>query len=115
MDWFEMLTGFRETAYEDTRAKLKVECGRLQSLVNGKSYGIGELELVPLQVLRDKVKSSGGLPGRLKVSVLTGDVRQMHRSRENSGALFQVASQFNLLEMASPTRTPEHGVTCYQY
>ena len=25
MDWFEKLTGFRETDYDDTRAKLKVE------------------------------------------------------------------------------------------
>jgi hypothetical protein len=47
MDWFELLTGFRETGYEDTRAKLKVEGRRLRSLVNGKSYAIGELELVP--------------------------------------------------------------------
>ena len=102
MDWFERLTGFRETSYDDTRAKLKVEGSRLQSLVNGKSYGIGELELVPLQALRERVKSAGGLPGRLKVSVVTGDVRQMHQSPENAGALFQVASQFNLLEMTSP-------------
>lgn len=36
------------------------------------------------------------------------------RSPENAGALFQVASQFNLLEMTSPTVTPEHGVTRYQ-
>ena len=115
MDWFETLTGFRETNYDDTRAKLKVEGSRLQSLVNGKSYGIGELELVPLQTLRERVKSAGGLPGRLKVSVVTGDVRQMHRSPENAGALFQVASQFNLLEMVSPTVTPEHGVTRYQH
>ena len=115
MDWFEILTGFRETAYDDTRAKLKVEGARLQSLINGKSYGIGELELVPLQALRERVKSAGGLPGRLKVSVVTGDVRQMHQSPENAGALFQVASQFNLLEMVSPTATPEHGVTCYQH
>ena len=115
MDWFERLTGFRETGYDDTRAKLKVEGSRLQSLVNGKSYGIGELELVPLQTLRDRVKSAGGLPGRLKVSVVTGDVRQMHQSPENAGALFQVASQFNLLEMVSPTVTPEHGVTRYQH
>jgi hypothetical protein len=42
MDWFEKLAGFRETSYDDTRAKLKVEGSRLQSLVNGKSYGIGE-------------------------------------------------------------------------
>ena len=115
MDWFEILTGFRETGYDDTRAKLKVEGSRLQSLINGKSYGIGELELVPLQALRERVKSAGGLPGRLKVSVVTGDVRQMHQSPENAGALFQVASQFNLLEMVSPTVTPEHGVTRYQH
>lgn len=115
MDWFESLTGFRETDYDDTRAKLVVEGSRLRSLVNGKSYGIGKLELVPLQALRAKAKSASALPGRLKVSVVRGDVRQMHRSRENAGAVFQVASQFNLLEMASPTVTPEHGVTRYQH
>src|SRR5580704_47893 len=114
MDWFERLTGFRETPYGDTRAKLKVEGSRLQSLINGKSYGIGELELVPLQALRERVKSADGLPGRLKVSVVTGDVRQLHQSPENAGALFQVASQFNLLEMTSYDVTPEQGVTRYQ-
>ena len=61
------------------------------------------------------MKSAGGLTGRLKVSVVTGDVRQLHRSPENTGALFQVASQFNLLEMVSPTVTPEQGVTRYQH
>ena len=115
MDWFERLTGYRETNYDDTRSKLKVDGDRLQSLINGKSYGIGELELVSLQALRERVKSAGGFPGRLKVSVVTGDVRKMHQSLENIGALFQVASQFNLLEMVSPTVTPEHGVTGYQY
>ena len=30
MDWFEKLTGFRETSYEDTRSKLEVEGGRLR-------------------------------------------------------------------------------------
>jgi hypothetical protein len=107
MDWFEKLTGFRETGYDDTRAKLKVEGCQLQSLINGKGYDIGDLELVSLQTLRDKVKSVGGLPGRLKVGVVTGDVRHMHRLPENAGALFQVASQFNLLEMAGPEVTPE--------
>jgi hypothetical protein len=71
--------------------------------------------LVPLQTLRERAKSARALPGRLKVSVVRGDVRQMHQSPENTGALFQVASQFNLLEMVSPTATPEHGVTCYQH
>jgi hypothetical protein len=114
MDWFEKLTGFRETHYEETRAQLEVEGRSLLSRVNGARYGIGELELVSLQALREMAKSSGNLPGRIKTSVVTGDVRRMHQSRENAGALFQVASQFNLLEMVSPDVTPEHGVTRYQ-
>ena len=88
LDWFERLTGFRETSYDDTRAKLKVEGNQLKSLINGKSYEIGELKLVPLQSLREKANASGELPGRLKVSVVTGDVRQMHQAPENAGALF---------------------------
>ena len=115
MDWFERITGFRETDYDDTRAKLVVEGNRLRSLVNANSYRIGELELVQLQALRERARSAGGLPGRLKVRVVIGDVRKMHQSPENAGALFQVASQFNLLEMVSPTVTPEQGVTRYQH
>ena len=115
MDWFETLTGFRETDYDDTRAKLRIEGSRLRSLVNGKSYEIGKLELISLDALRQRVRSTGGVAGRLKVSLVTGDVRDMHRSSENTGALFQVASQFNLLEMTGPGVTPEQGVTRYQF
>lgn len=114
MNWFERLTGFRETEYYDTRSKLKVEGTQLRSMVNGKSYCIGTLELVSLQTLRDRVSTGSGLPGRLNVSLVRGDVREMHRRPENSGALFQVASQFNLLEMMSPSVTPEQGVTRYE-
>jgi hypothetical protein len=39
----------------------------------------------------------------------------MHQSPKNAGALFQVASQFNLLEMVLPRVTPEHGVTRYAH
>ena len=114
MDWFERITGFRETDYDETRRQIEVDGKLLRSLVNGKSYGIGELELVSLRTLRERLNADGGLPGRLKVSVVTGDVRKLHLSPENSGALFQVASQFNLLEMTSQDVTPEHGVTRYQ-
>lgn len=37
------------------------------------------------------------------------------RFPENAGAVFQVASQFNLLEMTGPSVTPEHGVTGYAH
>jgi hypothetical protein len=115
MDWFEQLAGFREGSYEETRAKLKVDAGRLQSLVNAKSYRVGEFELVPLQTLRERARSVVGPSGRLKARVVRGDVRQMHGVREYAGALFQVASQFNALEMTGPDITPEDGVTRYQY
>jgi hypothetical protein len=115
MDWFEKLTGFREIDYDETRARLTVEGKRLRSLVNDRDYCIGELELVSLESLRGRVNAAGKLPGRLRVSVVTGDVRRMHRLPENAGALFQVASQLNLLEMVSPEVTPEQGVTRYQH
>jgi hypothetical protein len=114
MDWFERLTGFRETNYAETRGKLAVHEQQLKSLVNGKIYGIGELEFVSLETLRQRVKSVGGRTGRLRVSLVTGDVREMHRRSEYAGAVFQVVSQFNLLEMTGPDVTPEQGVTIYQ-
>lgn len=113
MDWFEKITGFRETGYEETRARLEVEGEDLRSRVNGARYGIGQLELISLQTLRERAQPSADLPGRIRASVVTGDVRRMHRAPENAGALFQVASQFNLLEMVSPAVTPEQGVTRY--
>jgi hypothetical protein len=114
VDWFERLTGFPETDYESTRAKLAVEGRQLRSLVNGAVYSIGKLEVVSLETLRERAASIS-FPGRLRTRVVIGDVRQMHRAPENAGALFQVASQFNLLEMTGPSVTPEHGVTCYQH
>lgn len=43
-----------------------------------------------------------------------GDVRALHAQAEFEGALFQVASQMNLLEMIGPSRSPEDGVTIYR-
>lgn len=114
MDWFERLTGFRERSYEDTRARLAIEGRQLLSLKNGHRYGIGELELASLQSLRDRVLESEGLPGRLTVRNVEGNVAAMHGMPEYAGALFQVASQFNLLEAPSEKVTPEQGVTRYQ-
>ena len=51
MDWFEKLTGFKESDDASTRARSSVENGRLTSLVNGKNYRTGQLELVKLSEL----------------------------------------------------------------
>jgi hypothetical protein len=114
VDWFEKLTGFPETDYHSTRAKLMVEGRKLRSLVNGARYGIGELEVISLESLRERANATVRLPGRLRTSLVVGDVRKMHQTPENRSALFQVASQFNLLEMIGPSVTPEQGVTRYK-
>ena len=115
MDWFEKLTGFRETTYEETRAKLIIDGDRLCSQVNGKSYLVGHLEVVSLAQLRHAVNLANMASGRSKVSAIAGDVRELHRDVAYTGALFQVASQFNFLEMVSPNVTPEDGVTRYEF
>ena len=112
MDWFERLFGFREEGYASTQQRLAVEGDCLCSLVNGKRYGIGHFTMPSLGELRARVRPA---PGRLTASIVSGDVRQLHRAPEYAGALFQVASQFNMLEMPGPSVTPEAGVTDYQH
>jgi hypothetical protein len=114
MNWFERLAGFVEKDYDETRGKLEVDGSRLRSRVNEKEYGIGKLELVSLQALRDRVRSEPLRQDRLRVTNVTGDVRRLHRAPEYAGAVFQVASQFNLLEMIGPDVKPEDGVTRYE-
>jgi len=111
-DWFEALTGFAEAGYSETRAKLVVEGEELVSRVNGQRYAIGRLELVKLATLRSRVAMPPTRRSRL--GWIKADVRALHASPEFEGALFQVASQFNLLEMVGPSVTPEDGVTRYR-
>ncbi|MFB7894497.1 hypothetical protein ACFC1I_20000 [Microbacterium sp. NPDC056044] len=113
MDWFESLTGFREEGYDATREKLRIDGGELVSSVNGRRYGIGALEVPTLDDLRRRTTIPTG--GRTTVRCVTGDARAMHSDPDLAGTLFQVASQFNLLEMAGPSITPEDGVTRYAH
>lgn len=115
MDWFEKITGFREIGYEETRSRLWVADGRLHSTHNTRSYGVGVLETPSVAELRTRAFAvmERSTP-RLKVSCVSGDVRRMHVDPQNERALFQVASQFNLLEMTSDRVKPEHGVTRYE-
>lgn len=112
MDWFERITGFRELAYEETQAKLSVDEGYLASKHSDRRFAIGVLETPTLAELRAWTGRSSRR-GTTKVSCVVGDARQLHADPANRAALFQVASQFNLLEMVGPSVTPEHGVTRY--
>jgi Swiss Army Knife protein, DSP-PTPase phosphatase domain len=115
-DWFEDLFGFRERSYDETQKNLEVVGTTLHSRVNQHTYAIGELKTPSVKALRDEAaRVVDGLRGRLNVSTISGDVRRMHGNPAHRGALFQVASQFNLLEMTGPDVSPEDGVTRYIY
>jgi len=112
MDWFEQLFGFVEGDYESVRDQLELRGNRLRSRANDRSYGIGRLETPSLEELRARATESG-TETPVRVSNIIGDAGQLHAEAENAGCLFQVASQFNLLEMIGPGRVPEDGVTGY--
>jgi hypothetical protein len=114
MNWFYELTGFEESDYASTRAQFAVDGGDLVVIGSGRRYGIGELELASLAELRARTAPLKEGSGGPRVRTVRGDARRMHRQADYAGALFQVASQFNLLEMVSPEVTPEDGVTRYE-
>ena len=49
----------------------------------------------------------------LKYLTMTSPAHTVHMNPSYSGSIFQVASQFNALEMAGPTLTPQQGITIY--
>ncbi len=114
MDWFEKITGFKEGEYRETQARLGIENGKLISDATEKVFAVGKLEIISLADLRSRAEFID-IAGNLSFDILEGNVRYLHADPDYSGALFQVASQFNLLEMIDPTVTPEAGVTCYEY
>ncbi len=114
MTWFEMLTGFSETRSSQVRQNITVQGDTLTSRVNGKVMVCGQLETPSLAELRERVQSAGHDSGHMSIREVVADVHALYADPSNAGALFQVASQFNLLEMVSPNITPEHGVGIYE-
>jgi hypothetical protein len=114
-NWFEQLMGFEERSPEHVRSNLSLDGNRITSKINGQSYDCGRLETPTLGELRTRLELEKHLGGRLHVAEVIGDVQELHQQPENAGAVFQVASQFNLLEMVSPNVTPEEGVGIYEY
>lgn len=114
MTWFEDLMGFAESP-DAVRRTLSVDGERMTSAANGRSFGCGRLETPSLAELRTRVAKAGPLPGRCTLREVVGDVQALHADPANAGAVFQAASQFNLLEMADYHVTPEEGVGIYGY
>lgn len=113
--WFEKLTGFAEENPDQVRRNLEVSGTKLRSLINGAEYTFGRLEIPTLADLRKQVPLFENPEQQLQISEVVGDVQALHAESEHEGAMFQAASQFNLLEMVNPEITTEQGIGIYQY
>lgn len=114
MNWFERITGFQEGDYFATQKLLDYQGSILRSRTSGRAFGMGQFKMPSLAELRARVREVQLPAGRLRLRIVQGDARHLHQSAEFAGALFQVASQFNMLEMVSPEVTPEDGVARYE-
>ena len=115
-NWFERLFGFTESSRSMVNSELEVKGNSLRSKLRGTEWTCGKLEIPSLADLRSQHNALQLATGsQIKVSEVVGDAKALHVELANAGALFQVASQFNLLEMVSPSVTPDQGITIYEH
>ena len=112
--WFKELTGFKEVSADQVRANIYIAGQNLISKINRKSYQYGRLEIPTLQSLKEQAPKLESYNSKITVSEIVKHVQILYCDPANVDALFQAASQFNLLEMFSPDITPEHGVDIYE-
>lgn len=113
--WLRFLTGFAEENPEQVRQNIIIDENKLISKVNNKEFIYGKLETPSLAELREELRNLNYKESKIEISEVVADVRQIHMDKENNRALVQVASQFNLLEMVGPGRTPEMGGGIYEH
>jgi hypothetical protein len=114
-DWFTQLFGFPETNREQVHQELELHGNTLTATRSKNAWTCGHLEVASLATLRNRVQA---IPNsrlrKISLQEVIGDAKALHADPKHAGAFFQVASQFNLLEMISPRATPEQGITDYE-
>ena len=107
--------GFVEST-QSVRTQLAVE-GEWMTSVNGARYRSGTLTIPSLGELKERTDTVLQSSGRERTTLreVVANVQDLHKDPAFRNAIFQVASQCNLLEMVGPSVTPESGVTGYYY
>lgn len=113
--WFKELMGFDEISSKNVRENITIEGKRMESKVNGKSYQFGSLEIPTLSELKLQAPNLKIYNSEISIKEVVGNVQELHCDPSNREALFQAASQFNLLEMVGPNITPEKGIDIYEH
>lgn len=112
--WFERLTGFKEISTDNVKEKLVIEGEYFISKPTGQRFKFGKLEIPSLAELKEETPDINSYNSKIQVKEIIGDVTKLHTNPENKNALFQAASQFNLLEMVGPHISPEQGIERYE-
>jgi hypothetical protein len=118
MTWFEDVFGFPESSrFEQNRSRFQLltdsdGCITLFSK-DGRTFHVGQFETPSLEELRSRLRQYHKRH-QLSFEHIQDSTQNLMEQPENQGAVFQVASQFNALEMLSPQYTPELGVTIYE-
>jgi hypothetical protein len=113
--WFEKLTGFREANVDDVPSQFSLDGEWLTSTANSRTMRVGRFEMVSLDELRRRAANLSKGPGSLRLSEHVANAQSLHVDPASAGATFQVASQFNMLEMTGPSITPEEGIDRYEH
>lgn len=116
MDWFELVFGFKERPmriFKDAEVVGKDAQTAIIVRQTGKEHHVGKFDCISLKELRHQHCAGNGKP-KLLFTHIVANVADIIGDAKNAGAVFQVASQFNCLEMANPYVTPAHGITCYE-
>ena len=119
--WFESAFGFREASFPETQSRFSIEDDGnvMMSSANGSRFYVGPFETPTVSELRMRSGTTGvttqsdANPSSLHFENIVGDVQSLTRDKKNAGSVFQVASQFNCLEMVNPGVRPESGITSY--
>eukprot|EP00977_Amphora_coffeiformis_P001400 scaffold287_cov173-Amphora_coffeaeformis.AAC.14 len=136
-NWFQDVFGFRESkmytktkqVFKDMKACSSDPATKLRWSTNTNTdppveVTFGSFSLHSVQDFRDECIRLTQLlllqqqpeqqsTSRIVWHNIQASVLDLHADPANTGAIFQAASQFNCLEMISPSVTPEDGITDY--
>ncbi len=121
--WFDKVFGFHEMCADRTHSTVRSNLGLTQRnerkiLIDrqGKEYDTGVPVMISTGDLCEKIekRTTSHSLGHLTYKEISGDIKLFHLNPRLANSLFQVASQFNALEMSHPTYTPEMGITIYK-
>ena len=118
--WFSNLFGFHEINLDlgvnTDRVRAQVTCSENKLFCpNQRVYHIGKFTLPSVQELRENMNLYRVHNSNTSITFenICADVKDLHLDPSNADAIFQVASQFNCLEMVGPYVSPEEGIERY--